>query len=274
MRRAAIALAGLIALGLAGCPKDDDDTMTLGEANEALAEASVSTQAAELSSTAVEISTNFTIATALQAAAVELRNFIESQLPCADISVQDATLSITYGAKPGNCTYRGQDFSGTHTVKLSRNDLNAVEVNHTWTDLSNGRVKVSGTATVTWSFGDKTRHIVHELNWTRLADGRNGKGSGDRTQRVLPGGLEEGIQVEGARWWDGPKGHWDLAIQGVQIRLSDPVPQSGAYVLVNPDSKKLTLSFKRVDDDTIRVTISSGKRSFEFNVNKLTGQSE
>jgi len=82
------------------------------------------------------------------------------------------------------------------------------------------------------------------------------------------------VQVEGARWWDGPKGHWDLAIQDIQIRWADPVPQSGAYVLVNPKAKKLTMSFERVDEDTIKVSVSAGKRSFDFNVNKLTGQSE
>ncbi len=248
--------------------------MTLGEAGEALSEAGASTQAAELSSTSVEISTNFTIGSAVEAAADELRTLIEKQLPCADISLQNATLSITYGAKPGNCLYRGHQFSGVHTVKVSRNDQAEVQVDHTWTNLSNGRVKVTGTATVTWNYPDKTRHVVHALNWTRITDDRSGKGSGDRTQSLLPGGLDEGIQVQGARWWDGPRGHWDLSIQSVELRWDDPVPQAGSYVLVNPASKKLTLAVQRLDEDTIQVTVSSGKRSFDFKVNKVTGESE
>lgn len=274
MNRLALPLVALLALAVTGCPRDDEETMTLAEASEALSEASASTQASELSATSVEITTNFTIGSAVEAAADELRTFIATQLPCAEIAVQAATLSITYGAKAGSCFYRGHQFSGSHTVKVSRNEQAAVVVDHTWSNLSNGVVKVSGTATVTWNLADKTRHVAHELDWTRLSDGRTGKGSGDRTQSALPEGLDTGMRVQGARWWDGPKGHWDLSIQDVELRWADPVPQAGAYVLVNPDAKKLTLSFQRVDEDTIKVTVSSGKRSFDFNVNKATGQAE
>ena len=264
-----VAVAATLAAFLTGCPKDKaDGPMTQSEAREAMDESTISSQAAALTTSSVEISTNFTIGKAVGEAASELKTFIETQLPCADIALADATLTVTYGAKPGNCTYRGNKFTGTHVVKVAKND-DEIVVDHEWKDLSNGVVKVSGTAHVTWDFDDETRHVQHELDWTRLSDGRTGKGQGDRIQKPLAGGVAEGIQVDGTRSWTGAKGKWDLAIQGVQMRWSDPVPQAGTYRLASPKGRSLEMSFARVDEDTIAVTVKNDTRQFTFNVNTL-----
>jgi hypothetical protein len=275
MRRILIPCAAALSLMVAGCPKDQtDDTLTVGEASEAVSEASISTQASELSSTTIEMSTSFTIGGAVAAAAQEIRTFVESQLPCAAVTLQDATLTIQYGAEGGNCYYNGHTFSGESTVTVKRNDNAQVEVDHTWKNLSNGLVSVTGNAQVTWNFNDKTRHIVHSLTWTRASDKRTGTGTGDRTQTVLSGGLAEGIRVDGTRTWTGPKGHWELSIQGVEMRWADPVPQAGKYSLLTPKSKSLTMSFLRLDEDTIQVTVTNGSRTFKFKVSKATGEPE
>ena len=86
---------------------------------------------------------------------------------------------------------------------------------------------------------------------------------------VNAGGLSEGIQVDGVRTWDGEHGHWDLAIDGVQMRWTDPVPQAGSYTLTTPFNKSVSMSFDRVDDDTIEVTVAGPRRSFGFTVSKL-----
>ena len=86
---------------------------------------------------------------------------------------------------------------------------------------------------------------------------------------MLAGGLAEGIQVDGARAWDGEKGHWDLAIDGVQMRWTDPVPQAGSYTLTTPFDKSVSMAFDRVDDDTIKVTVTGPKHEFSFTVSKL-----
>ncbi len=267
-RRALIALFPIAAF-LAGCPSEKEDAMTAGEALQALDEASISSQAASLTSGTVEIATNFTIGQAVEKAAGELRSFIESQLPCAEIDLNVGKLDVTYGAKEGNCTYHGNTYSGQHTIEVERADDGDVLVSHRWTDLSNTKVKVSGTAQVTWSFKDKERNVKHDLTWTRIRDGRTGKGSGDRTQKALDGKILTGISIDGARAWEGERGKWDLAINNVEMRWSDPVPQSGSYVLATPKGKSATLAFGRVDDDTIRVTLSSGDNKFGFNVSKL-----
>lgn len=263
---------GVLSLGLSGCMRDksdDEQVMTRSEALEAVDESSIASQAADLTSASIEISTNFTIGSAVANAAEELRAFIATQLPCADVRLTNATLHVTYGAKPGNCIYHGNTFSGETEVTVSRNDDGGVEVDHTWTGFSNGKLKVDGTAKVTWSKAEASRRVEHSLTWTRLADGRTGTGTGDRTQKALDGGIAVGFREDGSRAWEGPKGRWDLGIAGVEMRWADPVPQAGTYTLTTPNDKSLTLSYARVDADTIKVTVASGGRSFSFDVNAL-----
>lgn len=259
---------------LAGCPKKDeeeptnDERLTIGEATQALEEAAIASEASNLTSGTVEITTSFTLGSAVEAAAAEVGEFIVSQLPCAEVTVSANSVSVEYGANEGNCTYRGQTYSGTHTVTISRTDEADVLVQHEWDEISNGNVSVSGEADVTWSLSDQTRHVVHSLTWTRLSDGRSGTGSGDRLQSGLNGDITQGIEVDGSRKWEGELGTWDLDIDTVQWRWSDPVPENGVYTLTTPKKKEITLSFERVDEDTIKVTLAGPKASFDLNVSK------
>jgi hypothetical protein len=275
MRFGGISLA-LLTLVLTGCPrnKKDDERLTLAEASQAVEEATIAGQAEGLTSASVEITTSFTIGQAVQNAAQEIRSFVSSQLPCAEITLENATLTIEYGVNAGNCTYKGHTFSGSHSVTVSKNEEAEVVVEHTWTDLTNGRVKLNGNATVTWNFSEKSRHVVHTAEWTRVADNFKVTGSGDRLQTVLGGGLLEGIQVDGSRSWTSSRGQWDLAIDGVQMRWIDAVPQAGSYTLSTPNNKSLSLSFARQDEDTITVTVTNGKSSFAFNVTTIGSVSQ
>jgi len=181
-----------------------------------------------------------------------------------------------WGATGGTCTYKGMTYSGTSSVTIQRTDAATLEVDHTFTDLSNGKVKVSGSAQVTWSATEHSRHVVHQLNWTRLTDNLTAQGSGDRTQTLIDPaqGLLGGVRIDGNRHWSGPSGNWDLAITGVEVRLQDPVPQAGSYSLTTPGNKNLTLSFDRQSDDVIRVTLTGPKASFSFNVRETGSVSD
>src|SRR5882672_1850102 len=88
-----------------GCPKQNGDPLTLGEAKSALEQSSDAGQAEGLTSASVDISTNFTIGKAVKDGAAELKTFIAKQLPCAEIALAEATLTIEYGVNPGNCSY-------------------------------------------------------------------------------------------------------------------------------------------------------------------------
>ena len=255
-----------LAFALSACPKQD--ALTAAEAQESLQQASAASGAENLAAASVELSSSFTIGGGLEQAAAELKAFVSSQLPCADVSLSQATLSIEYGVNPGNCVFHGHTFSGSSTVTVSKNELNAVEVSHVWTNLSNGVVRLDGTAHVTWSAKDATRHVTHDLKWTELASGRTGEGTGDRTQSPLAGGISEGIEVNGSRSWTGDRGTWDLAIDAVELRWSDPVPQAGTYSLHTPYDKTVSMSFLRLDASTIQVTVAGPKHDFRFTVSK------
>lgn len=256
-------------LVLTGCPREKGEGLTRGEATQALEQASDAGQAEGLTSASIDIATNFTIGGAVKAGAEELRTFIDTQLPCAEVMLEDATLTVVYGAKPGVCTYRGHEFSGTHVISVERNADAEVAVHHEWIDLSNGVVSLDGSADVTWSAKDKTRRVQHSSQWQHLASGRTGVGSGDRTQSALDAGLSEGIRVDGERNWEGAKGRWNLAIDGVELRWTDPVPQAGSYTLTTPFDKTVSMLFERVDAGTIKVTVAGPRRDFSFNVSKL-----
>lgn len=260
-------LVGLLAAGaLVSVAACRETALTRGEAAAALEEAGICAQAQALTSSSVEISTNFTIGMAVEAAAAELQTFIQTQLPCAEVTLSGATLTTVYGAHPGNCTYRGQTYAGTHTVTLTRNATDGVVVEHTWTGFHNDTVGVDGTATVTWSVANRTRHVVHMLTWTRLSDGRQGIGSGDRLQSALAEGILVGFQEDGTHTWEGESGTWHLDVNGVQMRWIDAIPQAGSYVLETPAGKTLTLVFSRVDATKIRATISNGGNEFNLDV--------
>lgn len=271
MKRTSLLLAAsvpVVALTLAGCPAKSSTDVTTTEALTAVDESASASQASSLAEGTVEIATTFTLGGALDAAAGEIKAFIQTELPCATVTVESATVTVSYGTKGSGCVWHGQTITGSHAITVEKDDANAVLVHHVWTDLSNGRVSVSGTADVTWDGTAKSRRVVHELDWTRLADGRTGTGTGDRTQTPLGGDWKNGIVIDGQRTWDGKSGHWNLDIEGVSWRWEDPVPESGSYTLENPQNKELSLTFERVDEDTIHVTVDGVKRDFGFDVSK------
>jgi hypothetical protein len=243
--------------------------LTREEAKTSLEEIVFVTQAATLISSSIELHGDFTIGNLVTAAAEELRDFVESQLPCAEVTLENSTLTVVYGAYEGNCTFRGHTFDGTHRVTVVRNQMDDVEVHHEWEQFSNGKIVVDGTADVTWSFSNATRHIVHELAWERLSDGRAAVGSGDRLQGVLDGSLAVGFTEDGVHRWSGESGDWELTIDGAELRWIDPAPQAGLYTLDTPFNKSITLQYERVSSTKIVATVEGGSDSYTFEIATL-----
>ena len=268
MNRRPLALVALLPWLLTGCPREkNEEALTAAEAAQALEVTTIESQGQALTSDNIEIATNFTIGGAAQAAAAELRTFVASQLPCARLTLADATLTIDYGTT-GTCLYHDRPITGQSAVTIAKNDATEVVVDHQWTALSNGLVTVDGTAQVTWNKVDPSRHVVHDVTVVRLADQKTVESTGDRLQKPLAGGITEGFSVDGSRAWTSDRGTWDLDIQNVEMRWVDPVPQAGQYVLTTPADKEITLSFVRKDVDTITVTLAGPKRTFKFDVTK------
>ncbi|MBN1655735.1 MAG: hypothetical protein JXA30_18365 [Deltaproteobacteria bacterium] len=263
-------------------------TLTAEEAEQALEEARVASQALSLSSSSttiskeqgsstIEVETTFTIGEAVKERLEKIRDFIRSQVDCAEYEIDEqGTLTVRYGAVGGeDCEYLGQQYSGTHAIKVQRVTEDEVVVSHNFSNFSNQKVTVSGWADVTWDREKESRRIEHELRWQAKGglDARGGEGSGDRTQTVLDGGLLEGIRVDGEHEWEGKSGSWFLEIDAIEMRWIDPVPQDGLWRLTTPfDEKQLTLSFEREDADTIEVTAKTTRRSYTFFVTGAGGR--
>lgn len=260
-RLALVALA-VGAAGLTGCNREEP--LTREEASEALVEAQISTEASALTEEMVTLTTDFTIGDAVEAAAANLRDFVQSQVPCAEVTLAERTVTLDFGVM-GTCPWKGRNWSGRTAVTVEKVD-GEIEVGHTWTALSDGFLTVDGSATVTWNFEQLSRHVVHEMTWT---DGEvTGSSTGDRMQSLLES--RDGLRIDGDRTWTGRAGRtWALDIDAVEIRALDPVPQAGVYTLEHPAGKSLSMTFDRVDASTIRVTISSARRDFEFEVKSL-----
>lgn len=258
----------LLLLLVAPCLSCFEDRMTYREALEAVAEAAVSARGESMTQEIIEVSTDFTLGAAVAEAAEELREWLESQIPCSTVTLEDGILVVDFGELADACTYNGHTYAGLWAITIARNDTEDVVVDHEWTGLSNGVTTLDGTARVTWGASEPTRHVVHAVTWTDLE--RTIEASGSRFQRLLDeaAGLEGGIVVDGDRDWSGKGGDWHLDIDGVEMRGQDPVPQAGTYDLLTPDGKSVTLTFERVDDETIRCVLTAGNRSWTFDVTR------
>ena len=257
-----LALAFTLGAGLAGC--DREEPLTREEASEALTEVQISTEAGALTGEMVTLTTDFTIGDAVETAAINLRDFVASQIPCAEVTRSEHSVTIDFGVM-GTCTWKGRSWSGQTTVTVERVDAD-IEVSHVWRGLSDGYLTVDGSATVAWNLEQVSRHVVHEMRWT---DGqRTASSTGDRMQSLLE--TRDGLRIDGARSWTGNAGGtWTLDIDGVEIRGLDPVPQAGTYSLDNPAGKALSMRFARTDASTIQVTVSGPRRDFSFEVLSL-----
>ena len=248
----ALALSGL------AC---DGERFTNAEFRAAMEEVALTGDAAALQNGVVEITTSFTLAEGLQQVLDEVRAFLESQAPCSTVdSPSQGTLVIDFGELGDACTYKGNTYAGIVTVTFDVQS-DRVVVNHDYDGLTNGRVTVDGGAEVTWH--DGTRHVVTDFEFA--GSNRTVQVDSDRTQSLI-GSLGDGIRVEGERNWHGESGDWHLDIDDVEMRGRDPVPQDGVYTLTTPKGKEMSLSFDRVDDDTIAVTIMGGWRERVFHV--------
>ncbi|HVU03934.1 MAG TPA: hypothetical protein VHE30_19380 [Polyangiaceae bacterium] len=267
MTRKTLTLVPLFLLSLSGCQRRED-SLTAEEAAQASEELQVGSTAESLSGQAIEVGTHFTIGGAVEAAANDVKAFVNSQMACADVTLSGHTLTIEYGAHDV-CLWNGKTITGTHEITVTKTDASEVVVDHVWTNLSNGTHELSGTAHVTWNSADPSRHVQHDLTWTRLRDGRTGHGTGDRVQKPLNGDLTVGFTETGDRTWDGARGHWALGIDDLEMRWVDPIPQAGTLTLETPFDKTVTVAFERKDADTIAMTFHGPRGSITIDVNKL-----
>lgn len=273
MTRPAAFFAFAPAIALTGC--FEGGALTPAESREAVEAVAISNAGAALTGEAVEISTSFTLGDAWEQAVENTRDFYESQIPCSEVTVSERTVTIDFGELGDLCTYNGRTYAGVQSMSFDRVGNGQAEVTHAFDGFTNGITTLDGSALVTWDFDSKTRRVVHDADWTNL-DGEVLTATGDRTQSMVDesAGLVEGIQIDGERGWLWKDSTWTLEIDAVQVRAQDPVPQSGSYVLTTPSDKELTMTFERLDEDTIEVVVDGGRTPRTYRVSSTGRISE
>lgn len=265
-------IATIALLGLAACGQQP---LTLDEAQEGMQESFEAARMEVATYEVIQITTDFTLGGAAEEIAEAQREFIESQIACAIVTLADRTVTIDFGDLEDGCVYNGHTYGGVVAVRFDDPAGDRLAVHHTWSSFTNGDVTLDGAADVTWDLGDVTRHVVHTATWTNeLGDVL--VGTGDRIESLVDvdAGLEAGIQIDGSRSWTHNDEEWGLAIDGVQMRGQDPVPQAGTYTLTFPDGRELVLTFERIDEDTIRVTLTGTRVPHTIEVSSTDGSAE
>ncbi|MCA9708319.1 MAG: hypothetical protein KDK70_20890 [Myxococcales bacterium] len=211
----------------------------------------------------IELTTSFTLGQGAQAAAEEIRDFVRSQVPCSTVTLEPGLVSIDFGDLSDSCTYRGRTYAGVITVQVELPGQGA-HVVHTYEGFTGGRVTMDGQSVVDWNGGE--RHIVTDLQFTSAE--RTVDVQSDRTQTFSLCEDAEAVcvHIEGSREWTTPRGQWQMTIDDVHARSIDPVPEAGTYTVVNPEDRVIGLHFARLDEDTIRVEVTGGRRDLTFDV--------
>ena len=211
----------------------------------------------------LELTTSFTIGQGVEAAVEEVRDLVASQIPCSTVTVQPGHLSIDFGELSDLCLYRGRTYAGVVSVDFERR-ADVFFVNHSYTGFTNGVVTLDGTADVTWTGG--TRTISTDLSFESGGDTLDVQAERTQVFSVCPGVEAICVSIDGQRQWQNAAGDWDMSIDGVELRSIDPVPESGTYSVTTPKGEDVSMTFERVDQDTIAVVVSGGRHEFAFHV--------
>jgi hypothetical protein len=267
MKTRTATLFGLLLLTTA-CERD---YMTTAEALHALDQTAASARGEQATNEPIEISTDFTIGAALEAAAEQFAAFWDSQQDCTTTTIEGATVTIDFGELDDDCDFQGHHYGGVAQVTVDSTDPGELQVTHDWFELNNGDVRVDGGAVVDWSGNDQTRHVYTEHTWTDLADGTEVDVVGDHIQGWIDEDLRlwGGITMEGTRDWTSEEGDWHIDMNNLEIRLQDPVAQAGQIALTDPEGRTLTLEHERLDERTIRITLEGTRQPLVFDINQL-----
>lgn len=262
----------LIHLGI-GCEAHDE--MTVREAVEGLEQVMASGIPSAITSDPIEVSTEFTIGGALEAAADELAAFWQSQAPCSTVTVTLASVDVDYGDLADRCTWRGRSYGGLHSIDVGSTLPEALDLVHGWRAFTDGVHTLDGITNVSWDGASDARRVQTDLRWTD-AQGTRTDVTGDHVYGLVSpaDGLSGGITQQGVRAWETLEGTWLLDMTGIVFRLDDPLPEAGSYQLTNPDGKQLDLAFQRLDDETIQASLSGAVWPLVFDIDKRGGVSE
>lgn len=231
--------------------------------------------------------------------------FWETQSPCSTLEIIDDALVLDFGVLEDECTFHEHTYAGITTIRMEMADdqLTIVFENQ---GLTNGVVTIDGTVERV-IVGD--RHTVTaELTTTRdvsECEGRGwsqgqGRGRGQtqgQSQSQGPydmpedglvttdvsaqfeyspldadQGYQSGFVVDGQSTRQAHRGELAATVAGIEIVYGEMVPQAGQRVMNTPHGDTVTLTFSRIDEQTIGVHVQGPMGEREFEVDPVTGE--
>lgn len=91
-----------------------------------------------------------------------------------------------------------------------------------------------------------------------------------RSEAAMDGSFDNGVIVNGTRTMSAERGDASITETDLEIVAGERVPQAGTIVHNSPHGE-VTLSFSRIDDDTIEVSVSGDRGEQVFLVDPATG---
>jgi len=242
----------LTTLILAGCL---NAPLTDSDADNALDETLASAKADAVIAPIVEITTDVTLGERADQAAQDRMDWFQSQIPCSTVTRDGRTVTVDFGTLDDQCAYEGHTYAGVLRLTYDFADSHRGVVEHAWAGFTDGDFILDGTTTVDWTNAATPRHVVSNLRWlqARVTTDTTSELWIDRLDPQVDG---PGVQLDGERDWHNVVGDRHLAIDGIQMRGMDPIPQAGMYTLTTFDDRTITMRFERVDADTIRVFVT------------------
>lgn len=246
-------------------PEADED-LTQEEARTAVLEVQESSAGDVATIEVIDVSTDFTIGGQIFDALNSIADFWESQADCTTVSMEGDVITVDFGSLDDGCEYRGHTWAGLDTITILGVVEGNLRVEHEFTQFTNGNVTLDGTATVTWSSSEDTRHVVTDYTLANFVTDTIVEVRGDHTTGRLDPDRpirESGFTLDGSKEWTGENGLWMTELNDIEWRIDDPAPQAGAARVTSAGGKTLTIRYDRIDGNTTSARVT-GPNGNEF----------
>ena len=229
--------------------------------------------------------------------AADLEAFIASESDCATI-IQDGNI-VTVDFGEDGCAYLDRTLTGSLSADISEGDNTTIVALELY-DLGDGIVTLNGSADASLTDTERSFntdfHISHSADTDPACDRSEGEEGapdgeqsaegppegpprppaevdmvGSRTETPLDGSFDVGIIVNGSRQMSADEGDASMTETGIEIVAGELVPQAGTIVHDSPRGA-VTMTFSRVDDNTIEINIEGERGSESFQVDSTSGE--
>jgi hypothetical protein len=240
--------------------------------------------------------------------AEDLAAFIESQAACSTVVEDGDTVTVDFGDVNDDCTYQGHTYGGVMVATIAESegvliatlqldgltDGIATLTGEVYIDLAESKRLIASDVHISMTGGclggERAEHAEDE----GARDDRRGpphegeEGErhgpppgpppesdvvGERVQVPLDGSFEIGVIENGSRTMSAEGGDAEITTVDLATRAGEIIPESGSITMVGPPGT-MTISFARIDADTIEVTLDGPRGEEIIAVDPVSGEAQ